>query len=110
MFGSAEQDIALPPTQIWVHLTYQTALVDGAGKLQIRPDLYGLDSRTLAAIKGERGAIESAQGQRREQDAATGPAFRRSAQPASAGANVQSMSYEPPRSYGPPSYLAPIYR
>ena len=110
MFGSAEQDIALPPTQIWVHITYQTAFVDAAGKLQIRPDVYGLDSRTLAAIKGERGAIESAPGQRREQDAATGPAFRRSAHPASAGTNVQSMSYEPPMSYGPPSYLAPIYR
>jgi murein L,D-transpeptidase YcbB/YkuD len=110
MFGSAEQDIALPPTQIWVHLTYQTTFVDGAGKLQIRPDVYGLDSRTLAAIKGERGAIESAPGQRREQDAATGPAFRRSAHPASAGTNVQSMSYQPPMSYGPPSYLAPIYR
>jgi murein L,D-transpeptidase YcbB/YkuD len=110
MFGSAEQDIALPPTQIWVHLTYQTTFVDGAGKLQIRPDVYGLDSRTLAAIKGERGAIESAPGQRHEQDAATGPAFRRSAHPASAGTHVQSMSYEPPMSYGPPSYLAPIYR
>jgi murein L,D-transpeptidase YcbB/YkuD len=110
MFGSAEQDIALPPIQIWVHITYQTAFVDGAGKLQIRPDVYGLDSRMLAAIKGERGAIESAPGQRREQDAATGPAFRRSAHPARDGVNVQSMSYEPPRSYGPLSYLAPIYR
>ena len=30
MFGTAEQDIQLQPTPIWVHLTYQTAFVDDA--------------------------------------------------------------------------------
>jgi murein L,D-transpeptidase YcbB/YkuD len=57
MFGGAEQDFQLP-TPIPVHLTYQTAFVDDAGKLQIRRDVYGLDSRTIAAIKSERGMIE----------------------------------------------------
>jgi hypothetical protein len=34
-----------------MHLTYQTAFVDDADKLQTRRDLYNLDGRTLAAIK-----------------------------------------------------------
>jgi murein L,D-transpeptidase YcbB/YkuD len=66
MFGSVEQDIQLQPTPIWVHLTYQTAFVDSAGKLQIRNDVYNLDSRTLAAIKSERGMVEPASERKRE--------------------------------------------
>jgi len=58
MYGTVEHDISLLPAQIWVHLTYQTAFVDDAGKLQIRRDVYNLDSRTLAAIKSERGIID----------------------------------------------------
>jgi L,D-transpeptidase YcbB len=58
MFGSAEQDIQLQATPIWVHLTYQTAFVDDDGKLQMRRDVYNLDSRTLAAIRSERANIE----------------------------------------------------
>ena len=52
MFGSAEQNINFV-THIPVHLTYQTAFVDEAGKLQIREDIYGRDSRVLAALRGE---------------------------------------------------------
>jgi murein L,D-transpeptidase YcbB/YkuD len=52
MFGSAEQNIDFP-TPIPVHLTYQTAFVDDAGKLQIRDDIYGRDARLLAVLKGE---------------------------------------------------------
>jgi murein L,D-transpeptidase YcbB/YkuD len=52
MFGSAEQNINFP-TPIPVHLTYQTAYVDDAGKLVIREDIYGRDSRVLAALRGE---------------------------------------------------------
>jgi L,D-transpeptidase YcbB len=69
MFGGAEQEIQLQPTQIWVHLTYQTAFADNAGKLQIRNDIYGLDSRTLAAIKSERGVVEPASERKREPEA-----------------------------------------
>jgi len=58
MFGSHEQDIQIQPVPIWVHLTYQTAFVDDAGKLQMRRDVYGLDGRTLAAIRSERGVVE----------------------------------------------------
>jgi L,D-transpeptidase YcbB len=46
-----EQEISLDSGPIWIYLTYQTAFVDDAGKLQIRRDLYNLDSRVLAAIK-----------------------------------------------------------
>lgn len=96
MFGKAEQDIQLPPTQIWVHLTYQTAFVDNSGKLQIRPDLYNLDSRTLAAIKSERGMMEPAPNRKRGQETVSGPIFDRSARPAGAPANLRSTSYEAP--------------
>ena len=72
MFGTGEQDIQLP-AQIWVLLTYQNAFIDEAGKLQIRRDIYNIDSRTIAAIKTERGIIELAQERKREQEAvATG--------------------------------------
>ncbi len=65
MYGTGEQDIQLPE-KIWVHLTYQTAFVDEAGKLQTRGDVYNLDSRTIAAIKSERGVIEPAEERKRE--------------------------------------------
>src|SRR5712672_3426206 len=68
MFGTGEQDIQLP-AQIWVLLTYQNAFVDDAGQLQIRRDIYNIDSRTLAAIKSERGMIEPMQERKREQEA-----------------------------------------
>jgi murein L,D-transpeptidase YcbB/YkuD len=69
MFGTGEQDIQLP-AQIWVLLTYQNAFVDDAGKLQTRRDIYNIDSRTLAAIKSERGMIEPLQERKREQEVA----------------------------------------
>jgi hypothetical protein len=52
--GSTEREISLGSGPIWIYWTYQTAFVDDAGKLQTRRDLYNLDSRTLAAIKGAR--------------------------------------------------------
>jgi L,D-transpeptidase YcbB len=67
MFGTGEQDIQLP-APIWVLLTYENAFVDEAGKLQIRRDIYNIDSRTLAAIKTERGMIETPQERKREQE------------------------------------------
>src|SRR5262249_8608260 len=67
MFGTGEQDIQLP-AQIWVLLTYQNAFGEAAGKLQPRRDIYNIDSRTLAAIKSERGMIESLQERKREQE------------------------------------------
>jgi L,D-transpeptidase YcbB len=105
MFGRVEQDIKLLPTEVWVHLTYQTAFVDDAGKLQLRRDLYGLDSRTLAAIKHERGTFEQAPVRKREPEVASGSPTTRSARPARAA--TQSTLYEMP-GYGRPPVA--IYR
>jgi L,D-transpeptidase YcbB len=52
MFGGGEMDIKFP-TFIPVHLTYQTAFVDDAGKLQFRDDIYGRDKDLLAILKGD---------------------------------------------------------
>jgi L,D-transpeptidase YcbB len=52
MYGPEEREITFP-APIPVHITYQTALVDESGKLVLRDDIYGRDSRTLAALKGE---------------------------------------------------------
>jgi L,D-transpeptidase YcbB len=51
MFGSGETDIQFP-TFIPVNLTYQTAFVDDAGKLELREDVYGRDRALLAILKG----------------------------------------------------------
>ena len=51
MFGSSETDIQFP-SFIPVNLTYQTAFVDDAGKLQLREDIYGRDKALLAILKG----------------------------------------------------------
>jgi murein L,D-transpeptidase YcbB/YkuD len=88
MYGTGEQNLQLQPTQIWVHLTYQTAFVDTTGKLQFRRDVYGLDSRTLAAIKSERGNIEPERN--REQEIA-GSSPRKPAAPARTGALPQPI-------------------
>lgn len=50
MFGGSEININFPKV-IPVHLTYQTAFVDEAGKLQLREDVYGRDAKMLAIIK-----------------------------------------------------------
>src|SRR6266480_1469101 len=50
MFGGSEININFPKF-IPVHLTYQTAFVDDAGKLQLREDVYGRDARMLSILK-----------------------------------------------------------
>jgi hypothetical protein len=57
--SDGDHDIAIQPSDIWVHLTYQSAFVDDGGRLQLRRDVYGLDSRTLAAIRSVRTMIET---------------------------------------------------
>jgi hypothetical protein len=60
LYGPAEHNINLP-TPIPVHITYQTAFVDDAGELQVRPDIYGIDTKTRNLIRSERGVVEPAQ-------------------------------------------------
>jgi murein L,D-transpeptidase YcbB/YkuD len=72
MYGSGERDIRLP-TPIPVHITYQTAFVDDAGKLQLRNDIYGRDSRVLAALKGDDRRIAETPVERPQQSYARPP-------------------------------------
>ena len=51
MFGPGELNINFP-RPLPVHITYQTAYVDDAGKLVIRDDIYGHDAALMAVLKG----------------------------------------------------------
>jgi murein L,D-transpeptidase YcbB/YkuD len=52
MLGSNEVNIDFPKP-LPVHITYQTAFVDDAGKLETRDDIYGIDARMLKAMKSD---------------------------------------------------------
>ena len=54
MYGSSEVDLKFP-TPIPVNITYQTAFVDDAGKLQFRKDVYGRDATMIGLMKNGRG-------------------------------------------------------
>ena len=54
MYGRSEIDLKFP-TPIPVNITYQTAFVDDAGRLQTRKDIYGRDSQMLAILKNGKG-------------------------------------------------------
>lgn len=54
MYGRSEVDLKFP-TPIPVNITYQTAFVDDAGKLQFRKDIYGRDAAMLALLRNTRG-------------------------------------------------------
>jgi murein L,D-transpeptidase YcbB/YkuD len=54
MYGQSEIDIKFP-TPIPVNITYQTAFVDDAGKLQLRKDVYGRDAPMLSILRGAKG-------------------------------------------------------
>jgi murein L,D-transpeptidase YcbB/YkuD len=104
MYGKDEHEIDLQAVPIWIHLTYQTAFVDEAGKLQTRPDLYNLDSRTLAAIKSARAGPVPAPAQKSEpQIAAPAPAA-----PAPQRKVVHRAPRQVPREVSPvPAYRPP---
>ena len=53
MYGRSEIDLKFP-TPIPVNITYQTAFVDDAGKLQIRKDIYGRDAIMVGLLKNTR--------------------------------------------------------
>jgi murein L,D-transpeptidase YcbB/YkuD len=54
MYGHSEIDIKFP-TPVPVNITYQTAFVDDAGKLQMRKDVYGRDAALLSILRGAKG-------------------------------------------------------
>jgi len=96
LFGHEEQDIQFP-APVPVHLTYQTAYVDDDGQLQMRADVYGLDSRMMALIKTERGMIDVAT-RERERDAAT-----------SAAASARRPVRQPPQPQGGSSFFQALF-
>jgi len=53
MYGRSEIDLKFP-TPIPVNITYQTAFVDDAGKLQLRKDVYGRDAQMLQLLRGSK--------------------------------------------------------
>ncbi len=53
MYGHSEIDLKFP-TPIPVNITYQTAFVDDAGKLQFRKDVYGRDATMMALLRNSR--------------------------------------------------------
>ncbi len=54
MYGSSEVDLKFP-TPIPVNITYQTAFVDDAGKLEFRKDVYGRDATMISMLKTAHG-------------------------------------------------------
>ncbi|MCP3392614.1 L,D-transpeptidase family protein [Bradyrhizobium sp. CCGB12] len=54
MYGKSEIDLKFP-TPVPVNITYQTAFVDDAGKLQFRKDVYGRDATMINILKNNRG-------------------------------------------------------
>ena len=53
MYGPEERDLKFP-TPIPVNLTYQTAFVDGSGKLEFRKDVYGWDADMLSLLRNDK--------------------------------------------------------
>jgi hypothetical protein len=72
MFGNNEINIQFP-TSIPVHLTYQTAFVDDAGRLEFREDIYGRDRALLAVLKGPEAKVADISVEHRENTAAHRP-------------------------------------
>lgn len=54
MYGRSEININFP-TPIPVNITYQTAFVDDAGKLEFRKDIYGRDAKVISMLKSGEG-------------------------------------------------------
>ena len=106
MFGGTGREIKILPTPI-LHLAYQTAFVDDDGKLEIRRNVYNVDSRTLAAIKGDRAIVEPSPAPKHHQEVTSTSAHRRAAaaDPGAAvfagGGLFQSLFFAGPSCAGP---------
>ena len=91
--SGVEHEISLGSGPIWIYLTYQTAFVDDAGKLQTRRDLYNLDSRTLNAIKTARANVNPAPDRKSTPVAAAPAPRRKAARPAEQPAAYQPSTF-----------------
>ncbi|MBR1122672.1 L,D-transpeptidase family protein [Bradyrhizobium lablabi] len=107
MYGRSEIDLKFP-TPIPVNITYQTAFVDDAGKLQFRKDIYGRDAAMIALMKSGRD-LENVMARASQPNYTRPPA---SALPSSVAYN-DGFSSGPSffeRLFGPPTPPAPIGR
>ena len=102
MYGYSEIDIKFP-TPIPVHITYQTAFVDEAGKLQIRKDLYNRDAAMLALLRNPKNKdLENVV-------ARAQPSYGRPTGGLPAGVNVASDNTYYGASYGGPSFFERLF-
>jgi murein L,D-transpeptidase YcbB/YkuD len=107
MYGHSEIDLKFP-TPIPVNLTYQTAFVDDAGKLQLRKDIYGRDATMISLMKsGRTRDLENA-------IARSQPSSGSGRPPANLPPGVFASGYSGPsffdRLFGPPTPPAPVGR
>jgi len=58
MYGNSEIDLKFP-TPIPVNITYQTAFVDEAGRLQFRRDVYGRDATMIPMLRNKGKDLEN---------------------------------------------------
>jgi murein L,D-transpeptidase YcbB/YkuD len=105
MYGHSEIDLKFP-TPIPVNITYQTAFVDDAGKLQLRKDVYGRDAAMISMMKsGRTRDLENAIA--RSQPSTGRP-------PTNLPPGVFASGYSGPsffdRLFGPPTPPAPVGR
>src|SRR6201991_730968 len=107
MYGHSEVDLKFP-TPIPVNITYQTAFVDDAGKLQFRKDVYGRDASMISLMKNGRSRdLENA-------IARSQPSSGSGRPPANLPPGVFASGYSGPsffdRLFGPPTPPAPVGR
>ena len=109
MYGHSEIDLKFP-TPIPVNITYQTAFVDDAGKLQFRKDVYGRDATMISLFKtGRARELENVVA---HSQPGYGPSRNTQLPPGVAFAN--GGGYSGPsffdRLFGPPTPPAPVGR
>jgi murein L,D-transpeptidase YcbB/YkuD len=116
MFGGSEININLPKS-IPVHLTYQTAYVDDAGKLVIRDDIYGLDATVLALLYGDQRKVADTPIERHDNNNSQPVTMPSPVARGGGGPAYSRGSYEPDSSYpggyyyvrSPPSFFERLF-
>ncbi|MBO0741426.1 MAG: L,D-transpeptidase family protein [Hyphomicrobiaceae bacterium] len=79
-------------TPIPVHVTYFTAVVDDAGNIHFRPDIYGLDSRVASRLEGQAVHLATASVERPEAMEKSDLPGRAKARPRQKAASSQSYN------------------
>jgi murein L,D-transpeptidase YcbB/YkuD len=107
MYGHSEIDLKFP-TPIPVNITYQTAFVDDAGKLQLRKDVYGRDATMISLMKS--GRMRDLENVVAHSQPGYGPSRNTQLPPGVAFASGPSGPSFFERLFGPPVPPAPVGR